>query len=206
MATLESSLIKETTVSAGEVTLGAFSEGEQNLTSVSILSMLELITKETSGEGEVQAVDGNGFREQNNVEKKTAVTKAVYFEPVHGGNAKYYIDNVSIKENEPSVKIKKISNWYTFDGLSGVVTNADVSGYDKIGGTATGDSMTIAKGTVSAASKKVDGIQFASKCRIKGTEQYITVPVTDGAIISSASSSTARDLSINGKKIYIDIA
>jgi hypothetical protein len=163
---------------------------------------------------EIEAVTGTEFRTQNNVAKKTPVTKAVYFEPSHEGEGTYYIDDVTIKTNEPSVKITKLESWYTFDSLDTSSTfPCTVDGTTELKGSeVSGEAITINGGTVgvNTKDKSIAGLGFRNKLRIKGTAQTITVPVAKGAEVAvyaaSASSSASRPLYIDGTEYMIQAA
>lgn len=155
----------------------------------------------------MEQVTGTEFREQNNTAKKTPVTNAVYIEPKVGSEGTYYIDDVIISGNEPSVKITKTENWYSFAGIADGAFSSPitVNGVTEANGTeASGTVMTVSAGEIKdgTKSKGIDGVNFKGKCRIKGTGKKITVPVTKGAVISvyaaSASSSSTRVLRIDG--------
>ena len=176
----------------------------------------------TTKSGEVLAADipieqvtGTEFREQINTAKKTPVTKAVYFEPKAGSEGAYYIDNVEIRGNEPSVKVTKTESWYSFAGLpDGAFTEPiTINGVTEAGGTVTsGESATVSAGEIkdSTKTKSVDGVSFKGKCRIKETGKKIPVPASEGAVVSvyaaSASSSAERPLFINGQQYDIKAA
>lgn len=160
----------------------------------------------------VTQVTGTEFREQINTEKKTPVTNAVYFEPKAGAEGTYYIDNVEINGNEPSVKVTRTESWYSFSGMEDGVFSSPVTinGVTKANGTeASGTAMTVSAGEIkdSSKTKGIDGISFTGKCRIKGTAKKLTVPVTKGAVVSvyaaSASSSSTRVLRIDGNSYPI---
>lgn len=155
----------------------------------------------------ISMVTGTEFRTQINTAKKTAVTKAVYFEPVVGAEGKYYIDNVKVKAVEASVKVTKLESWYTFEDMA----EGSFSAPYEIAGTTTalgselsGETATISAGEVKSGSKTIGGIKFTNKLRVKGTTKKFTVPVSNGAVISvyasSASSSSTRPLYINGEQ------
>ncbi|MDO5397209.1 MAG: hypothetical protein Q4G33_04695 [bacterium] len=155
----------------------------------------------------MEQVTGTEFREQINTEKKTPVTNAVYIEPKAGSEGTYYIDNVIIKGNEPSVKVTKTESWYSFAGLTDGTFAAPITinGVTRADGTEeSGTTMTVSAGEIkdSSKSKSIEGVSFKGKCRIKGTGKKLTVPVTKGAVVSvyaaSASSSSERVLRIDG--------
>lgn len=155
----------------------------------------------------INTVTGTEFRTQINTAKKTAVTKAVYFEPAVGAEGRYYIDNVKVKANEASVKVTKIESWYTFEDMTAGTFSApyEIAGTTTAsGGELSGEKATVSEGEVKTGSKTIDGIKFTNKIRIKGTTKKFTVPVSNGAVVSvyasSASSSSTRPLYINGDK------
>ena len=152
-------------------------------------------------------VTGEDFRTQINTAKKTAVTKAVYFEPEPSAEGTYYIDNIIVKANEPSMTVTKLESWYTFNGLEeGAFASAlTIDGTTSVLGTElSGESVVVSAGEIKDASKSktIEGVSFTGKLRIKGTSKKITVPVTKGAVVSvyaaSANSSSERILYIDG--------
>lgn len=174
-------------------------------------SLISNMGEVLAGDVPIEEVTGTEFREQKNVEKKIPVTKSVYIEPKAGAEGAYYIDDVKITANEPSVKVTKAESWYTFTGLTnGVIASPlTVDGKKTVNGTElSGEVMTVSGGEIkdsdASKDKTIAGVGFRGKCRIKGIDKAITVPVTNGAVISvyaaSASSSSTRPLYIDGKQ------
>lgn len=149
------------------------------------------------------------FRTQNNIQKKTPVKNAVYFEPIAGANGKYYIDNVRIRGEEPSVTIEKTESWYTFKDISAIDGAFTVAGLTSQSGTElSGEEMSVAAGAeLRTGNKSADGISFTNRIRIKNNNGKITVPVKKGSVVTvygaSANSSSTRPLYINGKEYNI---
>lgn len=155
---------------------------------------------------EVAVPTDSNFRTQINTEKKTQVTKAVYFEPVRNVTGTYYIDNVSVNANEPTVKIEKTESWYTFDNITEITGAFEVSGTTSAGGAElSGEVMSVASGAELKTGKKTaSGVTFTNRIRIKNSNGKITVPVKNGSEITvygaSANSSSTRPLYINDTK------
>lgn len=155
----------------------------------------------------IDKVTGTEFRTQINTEKKTPVTKAVYFEPAVASEGKYYIDNVKVTAIEPSVKVTRVESWYTFEDMSegAFGTSCEIAGTTSaLGNELSGETATISAGEVKSGSKTIDGIKFTNKLRVKGTGKKFTVPVSKDAVVSvyasSASSSSERPLYIDGNQ------
>ncbi len=149
------------------------------------------------------------FRTQINTEKKTPVTNAVYFEPVKNVTGTYYIDNISVNANEPSVKIEKTESWYTFEDITAITGAFDVAGTTSLGGSElSGEVMSVAAGAeLKEKDNDIAGVYFPNHIRIKGTSETITVPVKNGSLVtvysSSTNSSSTRPLFINGTQYSI---
>ncbi len=156
------------------------------------------------------------FRTQNNTEKKTAVTKAVYFEPVSGITGTYYIDNISVIGTEPSVKIEKTESWYTFEDVESendtTLQAFTVNGTTSMSGDElSGEVMNVAENAIfRTGSKSIDGLSFTNKLRINNNKGKMTIPVKKGSEVTvygaSASSNEARSLFINGQEYSIKSA
>ncbi len=128
--------------------------------------------------------DGN-FRTQINTEKKTPVTKAVYFEPVSAASGTYYIDNVSVTPTQGDYKIVTTEKFYTFDSAESY------------------EGMTLGGVTAdSSRSKKISGIQFTGAVRLGKTTTTATFPVEGACDITiyaaSASSNESRTIVVDG--------
>lgn len=88
-------------------------------------------------------MDGNFRTQENTAKEGTLVTKAVYFEPVKNVTGTYYIDNISVVGNEPSVKINKTEKKLNFEDLTvGTSTEEYVSaeGFKVLSGMAVSES------------------------------------------------------------------
>lgn len=140
----------------------------------------------TSPDGEAVLTDvliptDSMFRIQQNTEKKTIVTNAVYFEPLSGMIGTYYLDNVSINATEGEYKINRVENMYTFD--------TDES-YSCI--TIEGASVDPSK------SKTIEGTKFTGAVRLDKQSKTITIPVPGDTEVTiyacSANSSEERPL------------
>ena len=174
-------------------------------------------------ENEITAVTGTEFREQKNTAKKTSITKAVYFEPKAASEGKYYVDNVTVTGNEPSVKVTKVTTWYTFKQFAGM-TQADATAAMPIAinGTSEPEGETVngeAAKLLSYASysggvvntkyeTKTTNIEdgaFTGYLRLGKSNDQIEVPVKKGSVITvyaaSASSSETRNLMVNGTEM-----
>lgn len=123
------------------------------------------------------------FRTQINTEKKTPVTKAVYFEPVYGANGTYYIGGVSVVPRQDEYKIVEEETFYKFDRTESYA------------------GMTITGGIPAAKNKKIGGIQFTHEVRLKnGTSPSLTFPVPGDCEITlyaSSANSSERGIVIN---------
>lgn len=158
----------------------------------------------------IEISQGAEFRTQINTAKKTAVTKAVYFEALSSASGKYYIDNVNIAAAEPSVKVEKVTSWYTFKNIS------SISGAFTVDGTTTsdgnepsGEQISVAAGAeLRTGGKSADGVNFTNRIRVNSNNRgAITVPVKKGSVVTvygaSANSSSERPLIINGETTKI---
>ncbi len=151
------------------------------------------------------------FRTQNNVEKKTPVTRAVYFEPAVGASGKYYIDNVTVTAAEPSVKVERTASWYTFKGITALNGAFTVNGTTTSDGDElSGEVMSVASGAASLVPKSynVAGVAFSARIRLnKNKAGALTVPVKSGSTVTvycgSANSSSTRSLFINGAEYSV---
>lgn len=121
------------------------------------------------------------FRIQQNTEKKTTVTNAVYFEPAADMTGTYYVDNVSVNAVECEYKISRVENTYTFD------SEENYSGI-AIDGAAVDPSK----------SKTIGGTRFTGAVRLDKSSKTITIPVTGDTEVTiyacSANSSEERPL------------
>lgn len=132
------------------------------------------------------------FRTQINTEKKTPVTKAVYFEPVSGLTGEYYIDDVSVIGEQSSVIINKTEKWYKFD-------NAEA--YE-------GMTLTGVTPDILTKSKTVDGESFMSKVRPDKLSKSLKFNVPAGSEVKiyavSANKSEQRALVIDGNDVLFN--
>lgn len=124
------------------------------------------------------------FRKQINTEKKTPVTKAVYFEPVAEADGTYYIDDTMVWGTESEYKVITTDKLYTFDKAESY------------------EGLTLAGVTPDTSkNKKIDGISFTGAARIGKATTTMTFPVSGDCEISvyaaSASSSEARAIVLN---------
>ena len=133
----------------------------------------------------VLPADSN-FRTQINTAKKTPVTKAVYFEPVSAASGTYYIDNVSVTPTQGDYKIVTTEKFYKFD-------SADSYEGMTLGGVAA---------ELLSKEKKISGISFTSKVRLRQATTTMTFPVEGNCDVmvyaASASSSESRTIVVNG--------
>ncbi len=158
-------------------------------------------------ESPITAVSGADFRTQQNTEKKTDVTKAVYFEPSSSGEGTYYIDNVSVAGNEPSLKITKTESWYSFASLLDQTPPAQLAATTTSNGTELSGETATVYGSESfdvrdtTKTKTFGDVSLVGFIRIDKPEKKITVPVQNGAVIttyaSSAKNSETRQIYIN---------
>lgn len=158
----------------------------------------------------IEISTGSEFRTQINTAKKTAVTKAVYFEPLSSASGKYYVDNVKVTANIPSVNVEKVTSWYTFDKITAINGAFTVDGTTTPGGSEkTGETASVAAGAeLKTGGKTADGVSFTNRIRVnKGNKGTITIPVTNGSLVTvyaaSANSSKERPLIINGNSTNI---
>jgi len=167
------------------------------------------LTIKAEGETAVEEIvipSDSHFRTQINTEKKTQVTNAVYFEPVKNVTGTYYIDNISVNANEPSVKIEKTESWYTFEDITAISGAFDVAGTTSaLGDELSGEVMNVAAGAeLKTGNKSAAGVTFTNRIRIKNNNGKITLPVKNGSEITvygaSANSSSTRPLYINDTK------
>lgn len=126
----------------------------------------------------------SNFRTQINTEKKTPVTKAVYFEPVSGAGGTYYIDNVHVTPRQDAYKIVKTEKLYTFNSAESY------------------EGMTLGGVTADTSKKKnISGISFTGAVRL-GKTTTATFPVEGECDITiyaaSASSGESRTIVVNG--------
>jgi hypothetical protein len=125
------------------------------------------------------------FRTQINVEKKTPVKKAVYFEPISGVNGTYYIDNVSVTPKQGEYKIVTTESFYKFDSEESY------------------DGLTLGGVSPELLSKQktIGDTSFTSKVRLNKASTTATFPVLGDCEITiyaaSANSSEARSIVIN---------
>lgn len=119
------------------------------------------------------------FRIQQNTEKKTIVTKAVYFEPAAGVSGTYYVDNVSLNAAESDYKIIRAESMYTFDAEENY----------------SGISISGAEADPSK-SKTIGGTKFSGAVRLDKPSKTITIPVPGDTEVTiyacSANSSEER--------------
>lgn len=144
------------------------------------------------------------FRSCTNT-KRTNITDAVFIEPFANTTATYYIDNVSVTNADPGVKVERETNWYTFkdvEALSGAFTVEGTTLPD--GGEPTGTQMSVDSGAGSLATKGYDvaKVHFAKRIRLnKNKAGALTVPVKSGSTVyvycASANSSSERSMYIN---------
>lgn len=131
------------------------------------------------------------FRTQINTEKKTPVTKAVYFEPIYGAEGKYYIDDVSVTPRQDDYKIVSEKKMYTFENSEGYA------------------GMTVSGATPSALekAKKVAGIDFMGKVRLSKPSTAVEFPVSGECEIRiyavSANKEEVRSLVLNDGENHI---
>lgn len=145
-------------------------------------------TEEHEGEvvDTVIPADSN-FRAQNNIQEKTPVTKAVYFEPIASANGKYYIDGVGITPCQGEYKIvtgdEKLYKFDSAESYAGAVLG--------------GVEPNVSK------SKKISGIEFKGAVRLGKRTTTMTFPVTgscDIVVYAASASSDARRIVINDGK------
>lgn len=131
------------------------------------------------------------FRTQINTEKKTPVTKAVYFEPIYGAEGKYYIDDVSVTPRQDDYKIVSEKKMYTFENSEGYA------------------GMTVSGAVPSALekAKKVAGIDFMGKVRLSKPSTAVEFPVSGECEIRiyavSANKEEVRSLVLNDGENHI---
>lgn len=134
--------------------------------------------------------DGH-FRTQINTEKKTPVTKAVYFEPLSRAEGKYYIDDISVIPRQDEYKIVSEKKMYTFENAEGY------------------EGMTIsgASAEILTKAKKVAGINFMGKVRLSGSATSVEFPVSGECEIRvyavSANKEEVRSLVLNDGNDHI---
>lgn len=99
----------------------------------------------------------DNFRQQNNIEKKTPVTKAVYFEPVYGASGAYYIDNVSVTSVESDIVIERSERFLNFEDQTANITDEYT----------TADGFTVLSGmAVSSSSKTISDERFTKRIQM----------------------------------------
>lgn len=99
----------------------------------------------------------DNFRTQNNIEKKTPVTKAVYFEPVYGANGAYYIDDVSVTPVESDIVIERSERFLNFEDQTANITDEYT----------TEDGFTVLSGmAVSSSSKTISDESFTKRIQM----------------------------------------
>lgn len=149
----------------------------------------------------------SSFRPQNNIQKKTPVTNAVYFEPISSADGKYYIDRVLIVAVKSEIEIKKTESWYTFKDISAISGEFTVAGMTTAAGNnPSGEEISVAAGAeLKTGNKSADGISFTNRIRINSNGRgNITVPVKKDSVVTvyaaSANSTATRSLFINNEQ------
>ena len=131
------------------------------------------------------------FRTQINTEKKTPVTKAVYFEPLSRAEGKYYIDDISVIPRQDEYKIVSEKKMYTFE---------NVEGYE-------GMTISGASAETLTKAKKVAGINFMGKVRLSKPATSVEFPVSGECEIRvyavSANKEEVRSLVLNDGNDHI---
>ncbi len=131
------------------------------------------------------------FRTQINTEKKTPVTKAVYFEPLSRAEGKYYIDDISVIPRQDEYKIVSEKKMYTFQNAEGY-EGMTISGVS---------AETLTK------AKKVAGISFMGKVRLSKPTTSVEFPVSGECEIRvyavSANKEEVRSLVLNDGNNHI---
>lgn len=130
-------------------------------------NLAKIILRDSAGNicAEIDEVPSVKFRTQNNVEKKHEISNAIYFEPIVGIAANYYIDNVTVSQSLSSIqKVIVDSKMWNFGEHSGFKSylnaKVPVGAIDGLTVTTSCDLQTNAK--------TIDGIGFPARLKIGG--------------------------------------